>query len=71
MPFTDDDLKRLKQRCECYPVHTNDGKQIDVNALLSRLEAAEAICNNFMQWRPEMQNVPMMKAWRKAAGRDK
>lgn len=75
-PFTDDDLKRLKEELTCalrlddkyaYPLQVSHPT---LQALLARLEAAEWVCDglenrsdtpDYMKYR--------LKLWRKAAGK--
>lgn len=69
MTFTDDDLKRLKRTlcgmndnyCTCLPPCK------DTEALLARLEAAEALISDTPQYEPEIEKL--RQAWRKVAGR--
>lgn len=71
MSFTDGDLKRLKEDV----VFLVDSKAMgtDLDALLARLEAAEAVLED-----PDMQQflatagwefAAVIEAWRKAAGK--
>ena len=69
MPFTDDDLKRLKERMKEADVPASH-----VKLLLARLEAAELLnesvkenCHCFTR-RPEIINA--YEAWRKSAGKE-
>ena len=76
MSFSDDDLKRLKEELGRWlGIHTNPEltdpmfslSSKTINALLARLEAAEAILcveGNKINWRTDL-----LKAWRKAAGK--
>jgi hypothetical protein len=67
MNFTDDDLKRLKERLENQnePIFTHFNR-IDIKALLARLEAAErcmSVGDDYVQWNAAYE------AWCKAAGK--
>ena len=74
MTFTDDDLKRLKERfmeaddAECDYM---DMKVLLQKALLARLECAEALCEEWAQnantSHPCSMNT-LYEAWRKAKG---
>jgi len=68
--FTDDDLKRLKVDAEAwvspYLLRTK------VQALLARLEAAEAVAEMFGSARIASESAAKkVEVWRKAAGKDK
>lgn len=71
-PFTDEDLKRLKERANeptigtpcCIVMAT------EINALFARLEAAETHCGFIESVWPTATHTISGKAWRKAAGRD-
>jgi len=75
MTFTDDDLKRLKEDLkECY-YHPS---KFDCDALIARLEAAEAALKMLLEIDEESHDdsidpaSPMgklLEAWRKAAGK--
>ena len=66
-PFTDDDLKRLKECLKSLGefrlnIYTKNGQEwFDIRALLTRLEAAEAYIAD-----PYRENLIR---WRKAAGK--
>lgn len=67
MSFTDDDLKRLRDRTLPYESLALIGVKSDLlNALLARLEAAEKVCE-------EIERKPichgLIEAWRKACGK--
>lgn len=72
MPFTDEDLKRLKER-----VDKGNPKMIvhwqDLEALIARLEAAENIVENpcycYEDTTDSCKCVELNTAWRKAAGK--
>lgn len=71
MPFTDDDLKRLKEEMVKFeyglPVMTVTFGSDGLNALLARLEAAEVYRNEH----PCVHvNCTYDDAWRKAAGKE-
>lgn len=83
MPFTDDDLKRIKNSKEAYWL-MNDPKSVD--DLLARLEAAEALAekgvdlNDYLDGMDQDSRTPGEKAismelkekeetWRKAAAK--
>ncbi len=70
MPLTDDDLKRLKELSKNRAL---SGLEKDINALLARLEAAEAALeiyeDHFMGYDDDA--MAAVKDWRKAAGKDK
>lgn len=68
-PFTDDDLKRLKDAC------ANEKWGGSMQALLARLEAAEQCCESAIRYEhvqdelwQKLLNEDYSK-WRKAAGR--
>lgn len=79
MVFSDDDLKRLKEEAYDY----RDGSRFqwvkgpEILALLSRLEAAENVCE--FHYRDGFKNgerlsltrhdAPLIEAWRKSTGR--
>jgi hypothetical protein len=69
MIFTDDDLKRLKEKLEIYgevPLYTTQGK-----ALLARLEAAEACMEFVGHDNCDYKDVErVLKTWRKSAGKE-
>jgi hypothetical protein len=77
MSFTDDDLKRLKRYVKNGSVECISFE--DVEALLARLEAAEAVCKASSEVvRPrerigdaprELKILNALEAWRKAAGK--
>jgi hypothetical protein len=70
--FTDDDLKRLKESMDSggWTQWMNRDK---FEALLARLEAAEAVCKYELRMNPELlgsrANIPLLKAWLKECGR--
>jgi hypothetical protein len=64
--FTDDELKRLKERIDFVGL-----KDDEINALLARLEAAEKFCD---AWQCECSQAcdtctEALNAWRKACGK--
>lgn len=70
MTFTDDDLKRLKKlipMIDIYGRWLTNGEE--VTALLTRLEAAEALLVylNIQNDYPEIRRL--LKAWRKVCGK--
>ena len=67
-PFTDDDLKRLKDSGPS-PLSSRELKAKDFWALLSRLEAAEKICDDLLKHGLTFRWHDAMEAWRKAAGK--
>lgn len=74
MTFTDDDLKRLKNRniyrCPCGNILCPE--PFDIKALLARLEAAEKVCEEHLIFRKQINYSVMggtLEAWRKAAGK--
>lgn len=75
MTFTDDNLKRLKESLErrMKSEFVTWVEVQDMQALLSRLEAAEALLPAWQQQNgePETRKIYLdaEKAWRKAAGR--
>ena len=69
MTFTDDDLKRLKERADFHRFDTNGLMSREIfDALLARLEAAEKVIKKYHTW--EDWDDSAYKAWRKAAGRE-
>ena len=71
MPFTDDDLKRLKEEAEIHKrivITTQSGKGLRLEALLARLEAAEECVKLMLQDIPLPLEEKALKAWRKACG---
>ncbi len=76
MPFTDDDLRRLKMRKEdpLIPRHTVIILR-DLQSLLARLEAAEWVVQELERMRDHGNDVSSnfdspLEAWRKAAGKE-
>ena len=77
MPFTDENLKRLKEfRLQGYHTFTafEQNEIVDlVDALLARLEAAERVIHGHMDLEKEKINydqfVTLLSVWRKACGR--
>lgn len=69
--FSDDDLKLLKNKAN--DPHGVDMFAVDVLALLARLEAAERVADHFqLKTNPNCGECEKsLKAWRKAAGKDK
>ena len=72
MPFSDDDLKRLKEWAHVCGCTSYEGKKPcrheETNALLARLEAAEKMINA----NPDSRSYDLAyNEWRKAAGKDK
>lgn len=72
-PFTDDDLKRLKEWCNL-PKNVLTQRRKAILNLIDRLEAAEAVCNT--QEHTCCRQIPIIcracvnyEAWRKAAGK--
>lgn len=79
MTFTDDDLKRLKESLYCdhdgpsgclHPIYGPP----EIETLLDRLEAAEAVCQQteiyVTENTPKMfRTKELLKAWHKAAGK--
>lgn len=65
MTFTDDDLKRLKDDIEKYPNVTID--QDDIQALLTRMEAAEAVILDAEE-NLSVVNPLLVNLWREIAG---
>lgn len=76
-PFTDDDLKRLKEffqykGVDLAPRLPFDGSPFEkTKALLARLEAAEAVINECsMDYKGDsIEKLSEYQAWRKAAGK--
>lgn len=71
MTFTDDDLKILKENMPYWAISTQSGSEKqsgpgNLRGLLARLEAAEAIAEDYGLIYP---NDPATLRWRKAAGR--
>ena len=76
MSFTDDDLKRLKSEIREAIAWENSVEMPGrhAKALLARLEAAEAVCQQteiyITDESPNMFRMKdLLKAWRKAAGK--
>lgn len=65
-PFTDEDLKRLKK------AKGNVFLPDEIKAILDRLEAAEAVCENILAecdtW-THKSTLLLIEAWRKATGK--
>jgi hypothetical protein len=77
-PFTDADLKRLKEvlemPCTDLPQVTEHFREYErlIWPLIARLEAAEKVCDEVIGLRhidPEIMN-PIIGAWRQVAGKD-
>lgn len=79
MTFTDDELERLKESLDNPSIHS-DTKPFDVEALLSRLEAAERVCEMlpwFIDTNPTINGGNMYvydaahayQQWRQEAGK--
>lgn len=70
MTFTDNDLTRLKADIDmaysCNGLAYLKGEKL--NSLLFRLEAAEKVCEHMAQ-NVYIEKWPMLKEWRKAAGK--
>lgn len=76
-PFTDDDLKRLKDRVN--DPNGADGLHdifaVDILHLLARLEAAEVVIQRALQYKHPLHgncrcnNCKPVEIWRKAAGK--
>lgn len=76
MTFTDDDLKRLKGRCNSARALDSEVDTVlivEIEALIARLEAAEKVINvledtdDLTDW---SELNPAMEDWRKVAGRE-
>lgn len=72
MTFSDEDLKRLKD--SFYPtgpwnIECKDGKYITLQALLARLEAAEAFIDSVCRNDATVKQDGFLQAWRKACGK--
>jgi hypothetical protein len=66
--FTDTDLKRLKryiERAKETPKRLIELPEIELEFLLARLEAAEAVASHYGDGTP----ISLIEAWRKAAGK--
>lgn len=75
MTFTDDDLKRLKVHLETdKEFHQNATwvEHVQMDALISRLEAAEAVCQTVARRLlidSSIDEIHAMEKWRKSAGK--
>ncbi len=73
MPFSDDDLKRLKELLESGEEWKADEVDIDLIALLARLLAAENVCRAtkgiWDRGNMTLELDQALEAWRKAAGK--
>ena len=71
-PFTDDDLKRLKEGIKAaIPMKPIGMYIVEMEALLTRLEAAERVCNTLLLVRDAASEEIQKhyRVWRRAAGK--